>query len=384
MCHFHPMRRDNLAVLSIGLPLQKRLHNPLVQLALKLYTTSVFLGKTGTVISRLPPKAYAALRSAFKAKMSLHKNTSAVSVLDMCFDLTGFKTVTIPTVSFYFSGGAVLELSIPTSKLKADVPYNHSDNEEMMHPAFTMKSVGVLVLLTVLSSAHVTKLQIGIKFKPLKCDFQTHKEDKIKVHYRKHHLHVLNLPCRRPKAQRGLTLKETQQMEFFSQYIEDESLLQFVEITLRWKHLAPIAPSTITKNLIIALFWFLSSDSTIDAFNSFVCETGAGNHILGALFVDLEPLLLMKSVPKHTGNFYILSSLSPGTTSSMVRKQFPSLFILTDSSNELADNCSRLQGLLVFNAVGGVSGSCLGSLLFEHLSVNYTPYNSVLLPHFLL
>ncbi|CAN6853979.1 unnamed protein product [Brassica oleracea] len=41
----------------------------------------------------------------------------------------------------------------------------------------------------------------------------------------------------------------------------------------------------------------------------------------------------MKSVPKLTGSFYILSSLSPGTTSSMVRKQFPSLFILTDSSN---------------------------------------------------
>ncbi|KAH0901300.1 hypothetical protein HID58_040803, partial [Brassica napus] len=345
----------------------KRLHNPFVQLALKLFTTSVFLGKTGTVISRLPPKAYAALRSVFKAKMSLHKNTSAVSILDMCFDLTGFKTVTIPTVSFFFSGGVILELSIPTSKLKVDVPYNHSDNEEMMHPAFTMKSVGVLVLLTVLSSADVTKLQIGIKFKPLKCDFQTHKEDKIKVHYR-----------------RGLTLKETQQMEFFSQYIEDESLLQFLERTLRWKHLAPIALSTFTKNLIIALFWFLSSDSTIDAFNSFVCETGAGNHILGALFVDLEPLLLMKSVPKLTGSFYILSSLSPGTTSSMVRKQFPSLFILTDSSNELSDNCSRLQGLLVFNAVGGVTGSCLGSLLFKHLSVNYTPYNSVLLPHFLL
>ena len=38
---------------------------------------------------------------------------------------------------------------------------------------------------------------------------------------------------------------------------------------------------------------------------------------------------------------------------------------------ELSDNCSRLQGLLVFNAVGGVTGSCLGSMLFEHLSVNY-------------
>uniref|UniRef100_A0A0D3A3D4 Uncharacterized protein n=1 Tax=Brassica oleracea var. oleracea TaxID=109376 RepID=A0A0D3A3D4_BRAOL len=46
--------------------------------------------------------------------MSLHKNTSAVSILDMCFYLTGFKTVTIPTVSFFFSGGVILELSIPT------------------------------------------------------------------------------------------------------------------------------------------------------------------------------------------------------------------------------------------------------------------------------
>ncbi|CAN7080241.1 unnamed protein product [Brassica oleracea var. botrytis] len=142
--------------------------------------------------------------------MSLHKNTSAVSILDMCFDLTGFKTVTITTVSFYFSGGAVLELSIPTvsSKLKADVPNNHSDNEEMMHPAFTMKSVGVL------KSADVTKLQIGIKFKPLKCDFQTHKEDKIKIHYR-----------------RGLTLKETQQMEFFSQAVDETLLLITFSLT---------------------------------------------------------------------------------------------------------------------------------------------------------
>uniref|UniRef100_A0A0D3EHP3 Xylanase inhibitor C-terminal domain-containing protein n=1 Tax=Brassica oleracea var. oleracea TaxID=109376 RepID=A0A0D3EHP3_BRAOL len=182
---------------------------------LKLFTTSVFLGKTGTVISRLPPKVYAALRSAFKkAKMSLHKNTSAVSILDMCFDLTGFKTVTIPTVSFYFSGGAILELSIPTSKLKADVPYNHSDNEEMMHPA--------LEFWFCLLFYH--------QFKPLKCDFQPHKEDKIKVHYQKHHLHVLNLPSRRPKAKRGLTLKETQQMEFFSQAV-DETLL-FITFSL--------------------------------------------------------------------------------------------------------------------------------------------------------
>jgi hypothetical protein len=38
---------------------------------------------------------------------------------------------------------------------------------------------------------------------------------------------------------------------------------------------------------------------------------------------------------------------------------------------KLADNCTGLQGFLVFNAVGGGSGSGLGSLLLERLSVDY-------------
>uniref|UniRef100_M4CXQ9 Peptidase A1 domain-containing protein n=1 Tax=Brassica campestris TaxID=3711 RepID=M4CXQ9_BRACM len=75
-----------------------------------VFSTPGALIDSGTVISRLPPKAYAALRGAFKAKMSQYKNTSAVSILDTCYDLTGLKTVTIPTVSFYFNGGAVVQL----------------------------------------------------------------------------------------------------------------------------------------------------------------------------------------------------------------------------------------------------------------------------------
>lgn len=42
--------------------------------------------------------------------MSKYPSTSAVSILDTCFDLTGYKTVTIPKVAFSFSGGAVVEL----------------------------------------------------------------------------------------------------------------------------------------------------------------------------------------------------------------------------------------------------------------------------------
>ncbi|XP_045816913.1 tubulin alpha-5 chain-like isoform X3 [Trifolium pratense] len=76
-----------------------------------------------------------------------------------------------------------------------------------------------------------------------------------------------------------------------------------------------------------------------------------------------------------------------------------------DRIRKLADSCTGLQGFLVFNAVGGGTGSGLGSLLLERLSVDYgkksklgftiypspqvstavvEPYNSVLSTHSLL
>merc|ERR1711861_19612 len=76
-----------------------------------------------------------------------------------------------------------------------------------------------------------------------------------------------------------------------------------------------------------------------------------------------------------------------------------------DRIRKLADNCTGLQGFLVFQAVGGGTGSGLGSLLLERLSVDYgkksklgftvypspqvstavvEPYNSVLSTHSLL
>ncbi|WMV14786.1 hypothetical protein MTR67_008171 [Solanum verrucosum] len=102
-----------------------------------------------------------------------------------------------------------------------------------------------------------------------------------------------------------------------------------------------------------------------DAFNTFFSETGAENHVPRAVFVDLEPTVI----------------------------------------DELADNCTGLHVFLVFNAVGGGTGSGLGSLMLEHLSMDYgkksklgftiypsplvstsvvEPYNSVLSTHSLL
>lgn len=37
----------------------------------------------------------------------------------------------------------------------------------------------------------------------------------------------------------------------------------------------------------------------------------------------------------------------------------------------LADNCSNLQGFMIFNSVGGGTGSGLGSLLLQRLSNEY-------------
>ncbi len=76
-----------------------------------------------------------------------------------------------------------------------------------------------------------------------------------------------------------------------------------------------------------------------------------------------------------------------------------------DRIRKLADNCTGLQGFLAFHAVGGGTGSGLGALLLERLSVDYgkksklgfavypspqistavvEPYNAVLSTHALL
>ncbi|KAG4927609.1 hypothetical protein JHK85_054095 [Glycine max] len=131
----------------------------------------------------------------------------------------------------------------------------------------------------------------------------------------------------------------------------------------------------------------MPSDTSVgvahDAFNTFFSETGSGKHVPRALFVDLEPSVIdeVRTVGREI------------------------VELCLDRIRKLADNCTGLQGFLVFNAVGGGTGSGLGSLLLERLSVDYgkksklgftiypspqvstavvEPYNSVLSTHSLL
>ncbi|KAE9463175.1 hypothetical protein C3L33_04895, partial [Rhododendron williamsianum] len=153
-----------------------------------------------------------------------------------------------------------------------------------------------------------------------------------------------------------------------------------------------------------------------DAFNTFFSETGAGKHVPRAIFVDLEPTVIDEV---RTGTYRQLfhpEQLISGKEDAAnnfarghytVGKEIVDLCL--DRVRKLADNCTGLQGFLVFNAVGGGTGSGLGSLLLERLSVDYgkksklgftiypspqvptfistavvEPYNSVLSTHSLL
>lgn len=59
---------------------------------------------SGTVITRVPPTAYAALRTAFRKLMSKYPTSPAASILDTCYDLSKYDTVSIPTVALQYQG----------------------------------------------------------------------------------------------------------------------------------------------------------------------------------------------------------------------------------------------------------------------------------------
>ncbi|EER96951.1 aspartyl protease family protein At5g10770 [Sorghum bicolor] len=67
---------------------------------------------SGTAFSRLPPSAYAALRSSFRSAMGRYRYKRAPSspIFDTCYDFTGHETVRIPAVELVFADGATVHL----------------------------------------------------------------------------------------------------------------------------------------------------------------------------------------------------------------------------------------------------------------------------------
>ncbi|KAH9319159.1 hypothetical protein KI387_020928 [Taxus chinensis] len=114
------------------------------------------------------------------------------------------------------------------------------------------------------------------------------------------------------------------------------------------------------------------------AHSTFFSETGAGKYVPRALFVDLEPTVIDEV---RTGTYRQLfhpDQLISGkedAANNFARGHYSVgkdvLDICLDRIRKLCDNCSSLQGFLFFNAVGGGTGSGLGSLLLERLSIDY-------------
>jgi len=149
-----------------------------------------------------------------------------------------------------------------------------------------------------------------------------------------------------------------------------------------------------------------------DAFNTFFSETSGGKHVPRSVFVDLEPTVVDEV---RTGKYRALfhpEQLITGKEDAAnnyarghytIGKEIVDLCL--DRIRKLSDGCTGLQGFLVFSSVGGGTGSGLGALLLERLSVDYgkkpklgftvypapqvstavvEPYNSVLSTHALL
>ncbi|EXB96367.1 Aspartic proteinase nepenthesin-2 [Morus notabilis] len=65
---------------------------------------------TGTAVTRLPTAAYEAFRDAFLQQTANLPRAPEVSIFDTCYDLYGFVSVRVPTISFYLSSGPILTL----------------------------------------------------------------------------------------------------------------------------------------------------------------------------------------------------------------------------------------------------------------------------------
>merc|ERR1712057_105547 len=126
----------------------------------------------------------------------------------------------------------------------------------------------------------------------------------------------------------------------------------------------------------------MPSDKTIgggdDSFNTFFSETGAGKHVPRTIYLDLEPTVIDEVRTGTYRQLYHPEQLISGKEDAAnnyarghytVGKEIVDLAL--DRLRKLADQCTGLQGFMVFNTVGGGTGSGLGPLLLERLSVDY-------------
>ena len=76
-----------------------------------VFSTAGTIIDSGTVITRLPPTAYNALRTKFREMMRNYPMiSSSSSTFDTCYDLSKSQSVSIPSISFFFGGDVSVDL----------------------------------------------------------------------------------------------------------------------------------------------------------------------------------------------------------------------------------------------------------------------------------
>ncbi|XP_050414639.1 tubulin alpha-1 chain isoform X1 [Patella vulgata] len=146
-----------------------------------------------------------------------------------------------------------------------------------------------------------------------------------------------------------------------------------------------------------------------ESFNTFFSETSHGKHVPRAVYVDLEPNVVDEVRNGTYRQLFHPEQLISGKEDAAnnyarghytVGKEIVDLVL--DRIRKMADQCTGLQGFLVFHSFGGGTGSGFSSLLMERLSVDYgkksklefavypapqistavvEPYNSILTTH---
>ncbi len=123
----------------------------------------------------------------------------------------------------------------------------------------------------------------------------------------------------------------------------------------------------------------LTGNDKIDiGFTTFFSETDNGRHVPRAIFVDLEPSVIDAIKTSKYRELFHPEQMITGqedAANNYARGHYTIGRQLIDTVcnkvRRIADNCTGLQGFLVFHSFGGGTGSGFTSLLMEQLSVDY-------------
>ncbi|OAF70079.1 hypothetical protein A3Q56_02168 [Intoshia linei] len=117
---------------------------------------------------------------------------------------------------------------------------------------------------------------------------------------------------------------------------------------------------------------------TDDSFTTFFSETSQGKHVPRAIFLDLEPTVIQEiKNSKYRSLFHPHQMISGNEDAAnnyarghyTVGKEL--IDVVMDRVRKLVDQCSGLQGFLIFHSFGGGTGSGFTSLLMQRLGVDY-------------